>query len=108
MENELKTSNEWQILYPEIRVLDPDGWDRKNWDFSWYEELISLEEYEKRRMWSTCMGIVVEKQTFTKDDMIKAAEYGYNFHKTTQFPEHNFEDSCINNTKQWLTTFNKK
>lgn len=39
---------------------------------------------------------------YSKEDMIKAAKYGYEFHKLTQFPEQDFEDSCINNTKQWL------
>lgn len=49
----------------------------------------------------------VEKVLYTKEDMIKASKYGYNFHKTTQFPNQEFEDSCINNTKQWLTTLKK-
>lgn len=30
------------------KVLDPDGWDRKNYDYSWNEELITLEEYKNR------------------------------------------------------------
>ena len=33
-----KTSKEWQELYPEIKVLDPDGWDRENFKYSWFEE----------------------------------------------------------------------
>lgn len=148
MEKELKTSDEWQTLYPEIRVLDADGWDRKNYQFSWFEELISYEEYNKRRMFSTCMGFREkvtkeltdvqkaanewfelkqfnsafpadrqsfiegakwqEERMFTKEDMLAAARYGYSFHKTTQFPDQDFDDSCVNNTKQWLTIFNKK
>lgn len=44
---------------------------------------------------------------YTEADMLKAAKYGYEFRATTQFPEQAFEDSCINNTKQWLTTLNK-
>jgi hypothetical protein len=43
-----------------------------------------------------------EKYKFTEEDMLQAAKYGYEFRDTTSFPEHNFEDSCINNTKQWL------
>ena len=43
-----------------------------------------------------------EKYKFTEEDMLQAAQYGYEFRDTTSFPEHNFEDSCINNTKQWL------
>ena len=45
---------------------------------------------------------------YNEEDLIKASEYGYNFHKTTQFPEHEFEDSCINNTKQWILSLKKK
>lgn len=52
----LKTSEEWQKEYPNPKVLDPDGWDRGNWDFSWKEEKITIEEYKNRLMTSTCMG----------------------------------------------------
>lgn len=45
------------------------------------------------------------RQTFTYEDMIEASKYGYEFHKNTSFPEQSFEDSCIRNTQQWLTTF---
>lgn len=49
-----------------------------------------------------------KEETFSLEDMINASRYGYNFHKTTSFPEHNFDDACIRNTQQWLTTFKKK
>ena len=39
---------------------------------------------------------------YTEEQMIQASKYGYEFRDTTSFPEHKFEDSCINNTKQWL------
>lgn len=29
-----KTFENWQILYPYPIVIDPDGWDRKNFKFS--------------------------------------------------------------------------
>ena len=32
-----KTSEEWSI-FPYPKVIDPDGWDRKNYDYSWKEE----------------------------------------------------------------------
>lgn len=57
-----KTSKEWQELYPEIKVLDPDGWDRSNFQYSWYEEKITFEEYHKRMMYSTCKGTIPLKQ----------------------------------------------
>ena len=53
----LLTSAEWQKLKPEITVLNPDGWDRDNFDsaqFSWNEELIDEAEYNKRLSKSTC------------------------------------------------------
>tara|TARA_R110000823_G_scaffold54057_6_gene132848 strand:+ start:424 stop:666 length:243 start_codon:yes stop_codon:yes gene_type:complete len=49
-----------------------------------------------------------EQVSYSEDDMIEASKYGYNFHKTTQFPNQEFEDSCINNTKQWFQSFKKK
>jgi hypothetical protein len=53
-EEEVKTSQDWQTLYPDPLVLDPDGWDRKNFQFSWYEEKITHGEYTKRMLISTC------------------------------------------------------
>lgn len=50
---DLRTSEEWQKLC-KIEVIDPDGWDRQNYQFSWYEEKISREEFETRTMPSTC------------------------------------------------------
>jgi hypothetical protein len=47
------------------------------------------------------------ERMYSEEDMINASKYGYNFHKTTLFPNQEFEDSCINNTKQWLTIFKK-
>ena len=55
IEEELKTSNDWQKLIPDPKVLDPDGWDRRNFQYSWYEEKITLSEYNKRLSISTCM-----------------------------------------------------
>lgn len=55
MNTEFKTSDEWQKTNPNIIVLDPDGWDRANYQFSWFEEKISLEEYERRILYSTCI-----------------------------------------------------
>lgn len=40
-------------LDDETLVLDPDGWDRSNFRYSWFEEKISYEEYLKRRSRST-------------------------------------------------------
>ena len=43
-----RTSDEWQKLQSDTVVLDPDGWDRQNFDYSWHKELITLSEYNKR------------------------------------------------------------
>jgi hypothetical protein len=56
--SELKTSKEWQAIHAETIVLDPDGWDRENFDYSWKEELITEDEYFKRRIVSTCRIIM--------------------------------------------------
>ena len=49
-----------------------------------------------------------KERSYSEEDMIQASKYGYNFHKTTQFPNQEFEDSCIRNTQQWLEQFKKK
>ena len=52
----LKTSSDWQeILCPKMIILDPDGWDRSNYDNSFNEELISEEEFNCRLIGSTVM-----------------------------------------------------
>jgi len=52
--DELRTSEEWQKVC-KITVLDPDGWDRGNYKYSWCEEKISREEFMNRVIPSTCM-----------------------------------------------------
>ena len=55
---EIKTSDEWEKSnLPEMDgtiVLDPDGWDRTNFNFSYYQELITKDEYLLRVNMSTC------------------------------------------------------
>lgn len=47
------TSAEWQQIYPNPQVWDADGWDRQNYEYSWQEEKIDRNEYEKRLAQST-------------------------------------------------------
>lgn len=49
MSEDLKTSDEWlaQPQYAGITVLDPDGWDRRNFTESWNEK-ITENEFGKR------------------------------------------------------------
>lgn len=51
---EKKTSSQWQKKYPYPIVLDPYGWDRNKFQYAWFEELITYEEYQKRLLKSTC------------------------------------------------------
>ncbi len=51
-----KTSKEWQDEIPkehELVILDPDGWDRGNLEYSFNEELITSEEFYRRLCHST-------------------------------------------------------
>lgn len=51
-----KTSKEWLETIPKkhkLKLLDPDGWDRQNFDYSFNEELIEREEFDKRLSSST-------------------------------------------------------
>ena len=53
----LKTSEEWysELSFPKgIVILDPDGWDRSRFEYSWFIEKISEEEYRNRLLDSTC------------------------------------------------------
>lgn len=51
----MKTSEEWynQKYAGKTKIIDPDGWDRSNWGFSWYEEIISEMQFELRFAAST-------------------------------------------------------
>jgi len=54
---QFKTSDKWAkiLLSPGQLILDPDGWDRENFQFSFFEETISEEEFNRRMMFSTCI-----------------------------------------------------
>lgn len=52
---ELKTSQEWlDTKYKYVTVLDPDGWDRKNFEASWNEP-ITEQTFMERLLMSTVM-----------------------------------------------------
>jgi hypothetical protein len=62
-----KTSQEWLDEIPEkfnLTILDPDGWDRKNYEFSFHEEKITKEEFDNRLCSST---IQCDHSFFTSD-----------------------------------------
>ena len=51
----VKTSEKWAnlLLKDGEMILDPDGWDRENFKYSFFEELISEEEFIRRMRFST-------------------------------------------------------
>ena len=59
----LKTSEKWaKILLKEGEViLDPDGWDRSNFHFSFFEEEITEEQFKRRMLFSTVVLMPKEK-----------------------------------------------
>lgn len=50
-----KTSEEWSKsgILKGSTILDPDGWDRRNFEYSWYQELITEKEFQHRASYST-------------------------------------------------------
>lgn len=59
MFEEFMTSRAWMQMdmnnHATYIILDPDGWDRQNYDYSFYEEKITYEEYNRRKNMSTVM-----------------------------------------------------
>jgi hypothetical protein len=51
----LRTSNEWKDKHSEFFIMDPDGWDRKNFQFSFFEEKITEDDFMDRVLRSTCI-----------------------------------------------------
>jgi hypothetical protein len=47
-----KTSEDWNKECV-AEVLGPDGWDRKNFQYSWFVEKITKDEFERRFIRST-------------------------------------------------------
>ena len=47
-ESILRTSSDWLALNPVLKIMDPDGWDRSDFIYSFYEEKISLKEFKNR------------------------------------------------------------
>jgi hypothetical protein len=67
---ELKTSYQWQLTYPDPVVMDPDGWDRKNYQYSWFEEKITLAEYKSRLRKSTVKGFIPQEKPKQETNVI--------------------------------------
>jgi len=81
-------------------ILSRDLWLKKDFEQSKSEikQLINAAEEKQLLLHNV-------SKRFSEQDMINAAEYGYNYRNTTSFPEKNFEDNCKNNVRQWLTKY---
>lgn len=56
MMEEMHAGYLWQILKPSVQIVNPDGWDRSSneaFEKSWYQEKITLAEYQERLAVST-------------------------------------------------------
>lgn len=51
-----KTSEEWLAAAKDTILLDPDGWDRGNFQYSFFEERITQSEFFRRLSMSTVRG----------------------------------------------------
>jgi hypothetical protein len=58
----LRSSADWAREYPHIFIMDPDGWDRKNFEAS-RGELITREVFVSRMARSTCRRTVLTQPT---------------------------------------------
>jgi len=52
--SKIKTSEEWNKTENYV-ILGPDGWDRRDWQYSWFTEKITLAEFNKRICKSTVL-----------------------------------------------------
>lgn len=94
----IKTSQEWIKIYP-IKILDPDGWDRKNFEYSFYNEKITLEEFSRRYNSSTAyidLGLMKKM----KEDSEKIKPYCIANDVYSEWDE--TEDSNHRNYYEWL------
>ena len=60
MSDELRASNQWAVRLLDNTgkiILDPDGWDRKNYEQSFNVELITFDEFMRRVERSTTITI---------------------------------------------------
>lgn len=63
--SELKTSEQWfkELSEPKgISLVDTAGWDDLNFDYSWFQEKITKEEYLEKLMYSTVVYSNVNKR----------------------------------------------
>lgn len=62
-----QTSELWvkELLRPGEAILDPGGWDRKNYDYSFKQEEITKDEFRNRLCMSTVTIDIRSSDVFT-------------------------------------------
>lgn len=46
-----------------------------------------------------------DKVMYSYEELMRAAEYAYNYRSTTSFPDQSFEDNCKNNLRQAMVSW---
>ena len=108
--NYLDTKQGWEylIIIPKEEVLLQSSIDGKPiWGEAIKQDTIDTLEYGLLQHIKTCLecnnesqvirllekyGFEKQEGLYSEEDMLEASEYGYNFHKSTQFPEKEFKD----------------
>jgi hypothetical protein len=94
---EKKTSKEWlQLVSKEfkLKILDPDGWDRSNFDYSFNQELITKNEFLSKLAFSTINGDIKMfemKKEIKIEDFIDSKELESMTEKEREIYEKTFE-----------------
>ena len=88
-----RTSDRWQEMFPAVKVLDPDGWDRRpeHYQYSWFEQYITLDQYKDKVSASTC-----HFDYSTLSDQDKHLPYYLKFEKLFTLDEHESETALDN------------
>ena len=100
MAEERHASYLWQVLRPDIQIQDPDGWDRTNFEWSWYQQQITESEYKERLSVST---VEIAEMTPQAQSLL-----GYTKSPTTAYDyieDRNGQESTTKEQKK-VTTFN--
>ena len=100
MAEERHASYLWQVLRPDIQIQDPDGWDRTDLEWSWYQQQITESEYKERLSVST---VEIAEMTPQAQSLL-----GYTKSPTTAYDyieDRNGQESTTKEQKK-VTTFN--
>ena len=100
MEEERHASYLWQVLRPDIQIQDPDGWDRTNLEWSWYQQQITESEYKERLSVSTVEIAEMTPQAKSLLGYTKSPTAAYDY-----IEDRNGQESTTKEQKK-VTTFN--